>query len=111
MGNRIYEVVVTAAAERDLESIYDYIAEFDGASHAEHVLDELVALVEELSQFPERGSYPKELADLGIREFRQALFKPYRVIYALRRQQVIVYLITDGRRDLQALLSRRLFDT
>jgi toxin ParE1/3/4 len=71
------------------------------------VLDELMDVVESLSKFPERGSYPKELVGLGIKEYRQAFFKPYRVIYRVTGGQVIIYLIADGRRDMQSVLARR----
>jgi toxin ParE1/3/4 len=91
-----------------LESIYDYIAEFDCVASANRVLDQLMEIVESLSQFPERGSYPKELVALGIKEYRQASFKPYRVIHRVIGNQVIIYLIADGRRDMQSVLVRRL---
>jgi toxin ParE1/3/4 len=103
-----YEVLLTRGAEQDLESIHDYIAEFDGVPNADHVLDALLDIVEGLSQFPERGSYPKELVALGMKDYRQAMFKPYRVIYRVLGGQVVIYLIADGRRDMQALLARRL---
>ncbi|MDZ4201419.1 MAG: type II toxin-antitoxin system RelE/ParE family toxin [Gallionella sp.] len=61
-----------------------------------------------LSDFPERGTYPKELIALGIREYRQAHFKPYRLIYRVSGKQAFIYIIADGRRDMQALLSRRM---
>jgi toxin ParE1/3/4 len=48
------------------------------------------------------------LLALGIKEFRQASFKPYRLIYRVAGMQVIVVLIVDGRRDMQAVLARRL---
>ncbi|MCE7966884.1 MAG: type II toxin-antitoxin system RelE/ParE family toxin [Nitrospira sp. NTP2] len=92
-----YEVLLTQGAEQDLESICDYIAEFDCVANANDVLDRLMVVVEGLAQFPERGSYPKELMALGIKEYRQTALKPYRV-----------YLIIDGRRDMQSLLARRL---
>jgi toxin ParE1/3/4 len=41
-------------------------------------------------------------------EFRQVFFKPYRVIYEVRRNEVVIHLIADSRRNLQALLLRRL---
>lgn len=108
MGATPYEVFLTEGAEQDLESIYDYIAEFDSPANADHVLDQLVKAVEGLSTFPERGSYPKELLALGIRDYRQTFFKPYRVIYRVIGQRVYIYLIADGRRDMQSLLARRL---
>jgi len=103
-----FEVLLTAGAEQDLEAIHDYIAEFDCLAHANHVLDELMDVVGSLSKFPERGSYPKELLSLGMKEYRQTLFKPYRVIYRITGSQVIIYLIADGRRDMQSVLARRL---
>ena len=103
-----YEVLLTKGAEQDLEAIHDYISEFDCVANANHVLDELMNVVESLSKFPERGSYPKELVSLGIKEYRQTFFKPYRVIYRVTGSQVIIYLVADGRRDMQSLLARRL---
>lgn len=103
-----FEVLLTGGAEQDLEAIHDYISDFDCIANANYVLDQLMELVEQLSRFPERGSYPKELVALGIKEYRQTSFKPYRVIYRVAEGQVIIYLIADGRRDMQSVLARRL---
>lgn len=105
-----FTIFLTRSAERDLEGIYDYIAEHDSQQSADYVLDSLLEIAESLSTFPERGSYPKELAALGIREYRQAFFKPYRLIYRVSGEQVFIYLIADGRRDLRALLERRMLN-
>ena len=91
-----FEVLLTEGAEQDLEAIHDYICEFDCVAHADHVLDALMAVAASLSRFPERGSY------------RLTFFKPSRVIYRVAGRQVIVYLIADGRRDMQSVLARRL---
>lgn len=103
-----FEVVLTAGAEQDLDSIHEYIAQFDCQAKANHVLDRLLDVARSLARFPLRGAYPKELVSLGIKEYRQAAFKPYRVIYRIIGKQVVIYLIADDRRDMQALLSRRL---
>lgn len=108
MAGRKYEVLLTLGAEQDLESIYDYIAESDCKANADYVLDRLLEVVASLSTFPERGTYPKELVALGIRDYRQTAFKPYRVIYRIIGQTVYIYVIADGRRDIQSLLARRL---
>jgi toxin ParE1/3/4 len=94
-----------------LEAIHDYIFEFDCGANANPVLDELLAVVASLSRFPQRGSHPKELVTLGIKEYRQTFFKPYRVIYRVTASQVTIYLIADGRRDMQSVLARRLLGT
>ncbi len=105
-----YKVLLTHSAERDLEEIYDYIAENDTQGNAAHVLKKLMEVVQTLAAFPERGSYPKELLLLGMREYRQAHFKPYRIIYRVIGKQVFIYMIADGKRDRQTLLSRRMLD-
>ncbi|MDD5175454.1 MAG: type II toxin-antitoxin system RelE/ParE family toxin [Sterolibacterium sp.] len=103
-----YEVLLTAGAEKDLEDLYAHIAEHDSPDSAKHVLDKLMAVAASLASFPERGSYPRELLALGIHEYHQSFFKPYRIIYRAVGKQVIVYVIADGRRDMQGLLERRL---
>jgi len=106
--NDSFEVELTLGAEQDLEAIYDYICEFDSVTNANYVLTELMGVAQSLSKFPERGSFPKEILSLGIKEYRQTFFKPYRVIYRVIDCKVIIYLIADGRRDMQSVLSRRL---
>ena len=105
-----FEVFLTEDAARDLEAIYDYVAQRDGPSKADHVLDRIEHVVKSLAAFPERGARPKELLWLGIHDYRQTLFKPYRVIYRVVGERVYVYLIVDGRRDMQTLLARRLLE-
>jgi toxin ParE1/3/4 len=99
---------LTDDAKADLQDIYDCIAEHDAPAKADGVLDKLEALVESLSRSPERGAVTKELRDVGIKDYREVCFKPYRMIYRVLRTKVYVYLIVDGRRDMQTLLSRRL---
>lgn len=102
-----FQVLLTAGAEQDLEALHDYVAEFDSPGKADDLLDALMEVVAGLERSPARGSYPKELLSLGIKEYRQTFFKPYRVIYRITDSQVVIYLIADGR-DLQAQLARRL---
>ncbi|QBB70038.1 type II toxin-antitoxin system RelE/ParE family toxin [Pseudolysobacter antarcticus] len=103
-----YKVLLTAGAERDLETIHDYIAEYDSSAAATRVLDRLEKVVEMLASMPERGSHPRELLALGIHEYRQTVFKPWRVIYRVVGRHVYIFLIADGRRDLHGLLTQRL---
>ncbi len=101
-------VLLTAGAVRDLEELYDYIALHDLPSKAERTLEKIEKTFANLSDSPERGAYPKELLALGIREYREIFFKPYRIIYRVQKNRVYVLLIVDGRRDMQALLQSRL---
>jgi toxin ParE1/3/4 len=103
-----YEPILTEDAERDLGDLFDYIADNDSLAAADHVLDRIGKCIDDLSSFPERGSFPKELIALGIRDYRQVILAPYRLIYRVIGTRVYVYLIVDGRRDMQTLLARRL---
>jgi toxin ParE1/3/4 len=103
-----YEVSLTKDAERDLEEIYSYIAEHDSRDSANRVLDRLIQATDALGASPDRGSYVNELRSLGISEYRQIFFKPYRLIYRMHTKQVVVYVVANGRRDMESLLARRL---
>ena len=105
-----FAVLLTYDAARDLDELYEYIAEHDSPRKADNVLNQVEKAFFTLSEFPERGVYPKELLKLGIREYREIFFKPYRIIYRVMDKNVYVLLIVDGRRDMQVLLQRRLLD-
>jgi toxin ParE1/3/4 len=103
-----FTVFLTDDAVGDLDEIYNYIALHDSPPKADYVLEQIASAFSRLSEFPERGGYPKELLALGIREYREIFFKPYRIIYRIIDKNVFVLLIANGRRDMQALLQRRL---
>ena len=75
------------------------------------MLEQIEKAFSSLSEYPERGNYPRELLDIGIREYREIFFKPYRIIYRVMENNVYVLVIADGRRDMQTLLQRRFLQT
>lgn len=103
-----YQVFLTDDAAYDLENLYDYIESHDAPEKADYVLDKIEETFSSLAENPERGAYPNELLAVGLREYRELYFKPYRIIYRIIGKQVYVMVIADGRRDMQSLLQRRL---
>ena len=103
-----YQVFLTDDAACDLEELFDYIEDYDTLEKADYVVDKIEEAFSSLSDNPERGAYPKELLAVGLREYREVYFKPYRIIYRISAQHVYVMVIADGRRDMQILLQRRL---
>jgi toxin ParE1/3/4 len=103
-----FAVFLTSDAAHDLNELYDYIALNYSSRKADYVLEKIETSFSMLSELPERGVYPKELLKLGIREYREIFFKPYRIFYRVVDKIVYVLLIVDGRRDMQSLLQRRL---
>ena len=106
-----YRVLLTRHAVNDLEELDTWISAHDSPERADYVIERISEVFQKLTELPERGTYPKELSALGIHEFREVFFKPYRIIYRVERRTIYIYLIADGRRDMQTLLSRRLLNT
>ncbi|HEY9125624.1 MAG TPA: type II toxin-antitoxin system RelE/ParE family toxin [Acidobacteriaceae bacterium] len=103
-----HKVRITLAAWRDIEEIVDWIADHDAPEKARHVLERILSAAEAIVLRPHGGTRPKELpADLGG-EIRQVFFKPYRIIYRVSDEEVVIHVVVDGRRSLQTLLLRRL---
>lgn len=100
-------IFLTNDASYDLEDLYGYIELHDTPQKADYVLNQIENAFSSLSENSERGTYPKELSAIGIREYREIFFKPYRIIYRVMSENVYVMMIADGRRDMQALLQRR----
>ncbi len=103
-----FSVHLSEESERDIEEIYRYVAEHDGIMNADRLLTALEETCAGLAEHPERGNVPKELRLLGSGDYREAHYKPYRIIYRVIDRRVIVYCVVDGRRDMQTLLQRRL---
>ena len=100
-------VLLTEDAAEDLQELYTYIARHDSLGKADYVLEQIEKKFVSLSELPERGVCPQELQSFGIHDYREIFFKPYRIIYRVY-DSIYVYLIVDGRRDMQTLLQRRL---
>jgi toxin ParE1/3/4 len=103
-----HAVLLTEDAAADLADIVDYVVDADGPLRARRVLDQFETMIARPEELPERGVHPPELLSLGIREYCEVFFKPYRVIYRVQAPSVWVYVVADGRRDMQRLLARRL---
>ncbi len=102
--------MLTDSALGDLEELDTHITRYDSPESADYVLGRIEEVFASLSENPDRGVFPQELSELGIRDYREIFFKPYRIIYRVIENIVYIYLVVDGRRDMQTLLSKRLLD-
>lgn len=105
--NARFAVRITPSAEDDLDSIYEYISAHGSPQIADVLLDKLIAQLDRLEQFPDRGSPVPELAGLK-HHFRQVSAKPYRCIYTVVDDSVIVVAVLDSRRNVGAVLAQRM---
>ncbi|MGD9883124.1 MAG: type II toxin-antitoxin system RelE/ParE family toxin [Reyranella sp.] len=105
---RRHEVRLDRQALVDLEDIADDIACRGSLAQAEQVAQRIEQTSLLLADSPSRGSHPYELLEFGNRLFREVPCKPYRIVYRIYEREVVIMLIADGRRDMRALLARRL---
>ena len=103
-----FSVYLLSGAKQDLLRLHSYVAAGDSVAKADKLIDDLQKACSRLKTVPERGRILPELERIGIREFREIILKPYRIIYGIVKSRVFVYCILDGRRDLQDLLEERL---
>jgi toxin ParE1/3/4 len=103
-----FKVYIIADAEQDIIEIFDYIALSDSIEKAEYVYKKIEEKCLSLSELPDRGHFPPELERIGIFEYKEVHFKPYRIIYQVIDSNIYVHCVLDGRRELQELLEKRL---
>lgn len=103
-----YRVTLAIVAKSDLREIFRYVEQNDSAEQADKLVSGIEQTIMSLAYMPQRGHCPPELVRIGIREFREIHFKPYRIIYSINGLEVIVKCVLDGRRDMQTLLQQRL---
>jgi plasmid stabilization system protein ParE len=102
-----YKLIWTRTASADLMEIVEFIAE-DSSDRALAILDEIERVTARLSVLPLRGRVVPELAVFGIRNYRQIVYSPWRIIYRVAGREVIVFAVLDSRRHLEDILLARL---
>ena len=103
-----YDVMFDHDAEDDLFDIYAFVAMNDSVERANRLFAALRRTCMKLRRLPLRGKIPTELFEIGVTEFRELHFKPYRIIYSFESTTVYVHCVLDGRRDIQTILQERL---
>lgn len=103
-----FTVTVAEAAERDLEDLHHYLTEQGAQDAADRLVDTLLTATDTLEEFARRGSVPSELDAMAESEVRELLVGLYRVIYLIEGDEVLIFLVVDGRRDVEPILRRRL---
>jgi toxin ParE1/3/4 len=84
----------TANASSELRAIHDYIAQ-NSPRYAQGVVDRITRHTKQLAQFPRLGAVVEEYNDESIRE----LFEhPYRIIYRVGMNQVIILSVVHSSR-------------
>jgi addiction module RelE/StbE family toxin len=102
-----HSVTITKMAEMDIDEIVLYIAQ-DTVQNALKVMDRIKAKIFSLSTFPEKGHWVPELLAQNIKEYREIIEQPWRIIYKLQNEEVKILTVIDGRRNVQDILIQKL---
>jgi addiction module RelE/StbE family toxin len=102
-----YLVNITQNAEDDLNEIILFIAQ-NNPQNAIKIMEKIQARIKTLDHFPYRGSYVPELLVRNIKDYRQIIESPWRVIYKVDDDIVNILAIIDSRRNLQDILIKKL---
>lgn len=101
-------VVILESAERDLKDLRSYLVKNFSSEVWRETYGKLKEAIRHLQDFPLSGSIPDEIGKFGLTRFRQVVSGRNRIIYEVRQDRIYVHVIVDVRRDMTALLTRRL---
>jgi len=104
---KVFKVNVNKTAKNDLREIVRYISK-NNPINAVNVLNRIEDRINSLKNFPEKGGYVPELLKNNIKDYRQPIEPPWRIIYKIDSGIVNVLLITDSRRNTQDILVEKL---
>ena len=104
---KTYTINVSKSAKNDLRDIIKFIA-IDNPMNAQNILKRIETKINSLKKFPERGGYVPELLRHNVKEYRQLLESPWKIIYSIKDDIVNVLIIIDTRRNTQDILVEKL---
>jgi toxin ParE1/3/4 len=96
-------VHISKRAQRDLDQIWDYIAQHN-VDAANKVLDQIYDLMKLLGRFPRMGH---TRADVGSSNLRFIAAYSYLIVHRLRGRKVTVIRVIHGAMNLKALFPRK----
>jgi len=105
------QVVILQGAEADLHELRAYLLRRFGARRWRESKQAIARALARIASQPQAGRLPEELLALNLAQYRQVLAGMNRIIYEHRADMAYVHVICDVRRDLRAVLLRRLLET
>ncbi len=101
-------VVILDSAEKDLKELRAYILKTFSADTWRTTYAKIKEAIRHLQNFPQAGGIPEEIEKLNLTQYRQVISGMNRVIYEVRQDVIYIHIVVDVRRDMNALLTRRL---
>lgn len=89
-------VLWTGPALADLIEIREWV-ERESAGAARRLAAKIRGRVDELAVFPASG---RVVPEIGIERYREVIVRPYRVIFEIRENDIVILRVRHSRRDL-----------
>jgi plasmid stabilization system protein ParE len=102
------KLVFLQSAEQDLKELRGYIIKQFGKEVWQDSYSKIKASVGVIQTYPLGGSVPEEFERLPLTQYRQVISGMNRIIYEVRQDTVYIHLICDSRKEMAALLTRRM---
>jgi len=102
-----YKVLWTEDAVSDLDGIIGYLFQ-ESRNTAKEIYRAIKEKCESLEHFPFRGRIVPELESLGFCEYRELIYKRWRIVYSIEGNNVYLLLLLDSAQDIQEQLVRRM---
>ena len=104
-----YTVIWTKHAEYDLESIIEYL-KIESVPLAKEIYFSIKNECDQLYTMPKRKRIVPELQQLGLIQYREVLYKRWRIIFKLEASLVSILIVADSSRNLEDILFQRLIN-
>jgi addiction module RelE/StbE family toxin len=102
-----FRVVIPPSVKKDLRDIVEYYYEIN-QQYSRRAFSKIVERISELEEFPEKGRIVPELRDHNIVSYKELIEEPYRIIYKILSEEVLVVSVIDGRRNVEEILINKL---
>jgi len=104
------KIVWTQNALDDLKDIRSYLKTSESPAFVKKLTQDILDDVNSLKEWHTKGTFIPELEDLHLTTHRQLLTGQNRIIIERADDVVYVHMIAHTRRDLEALIRRRLLN-
>ena len=108
--SRRHNVIWSRRAAKDLERIFEYIAR-DNPTDALRIFSKIESKVSGLWIFPARGRIVPELQSQGIRQYRELIIAPWRLLYRISGKSVYVVTVMDSRQNVEDILLQTIIES
>lgn len=103
-------IIWSQDASDDLFDIIDYIKNKSGKIMAHDIYTRIINQIESIDSFPESGRIIPELMAIGIRDLRELIESPWRILYRITSNEIQIISVIDGKRNVEEILYKKIID-